>query len=128
MRYKTKREAAEAWVREFNAFPTEMIRELMDNSPECWHEVTVVDEEDCFDGYLPMWGTMWQFDDWADNGWFEFEDGIQAMSKCGFRVYEHEDYGYFFGIEGAGYNFYEAHWIPLYQARGLHWHEEEEIA
>lgn len=29
------------------------------------------------------------------------------------------------GIDGAGYDFYEAHWIPLYEARGLHWHEGE---
>ena len=34
--------------------------------------------------------------------------------------------GYFFGIDGAGYSFYEEHWIPLYKARGLQWHKENE--
>lgn len=29
------------------------------------------------------------------------------------------------GIDGAGYNFYEAHWLPLYNARGLQWHDTE---
>ena len=37
-------------------------------------------------------------------------------------TYESEDYQYIFGINGAGYDFYEQHWIPLYDARGLHWH------
>ena len=75
---------------------------------------------------LPIWGTMWSFGDSCDNYWLENENGIQAMSECGFRIYEHEEFGYFFGIDGAGYDFYEAHWVPLYKARGLKWHDEKE--
>ena len=45
------------------------------------------------------------------------------MSRCGFRIYESEEFGYFFGIDGAGYSFYDEHWVPLYRARGLHWHD-----
>lgn len=48
------------------------------------------------------------------------------MADCGFRIYEQEDLGYVFGIDGAGYDFYSEHWIPLYKARGLHWHKEED--
>lgn len=77
------------------------------------------------DDYLPMWGTMWQFGDSTDDYWLEELNGIELMSECGFRIYEHPEWGYFFGIDGAGYSFYEAHWIPLYKARGLHWHEME---
>ena len=51
---------------------------------------------------------------------------MQIMANCGFRIYESEDYGYIFGIDGAGYDFYEAHWIPLYKAIGLKWHDNEE--
>ena len=47
------------------------------------------------------------------------------MSNCGFRIYESEEFGYFFGIDGAGYDFYESHWEPLYKARGLHWHDPQ---
>ena len=47
------------------------------------------------------------------------------MIECGFVVCESIDYGYFFGIDGGGYDFYNAHWLPLYKARGLQWHEEE---
>lgn len=84
-------------------------------------------EEDDFeierDGDLPMWGTMFSFRDPCDNWWLEEGDGIAVMSRCGFRVFESEEFGYFFGIDGAGYDFYESHWIPLYRARGLHWHD-----
>ena len=50
------------------------------------------------------------------------------LFRSGFRIYESEEFGYFFGIDGAGYNFYDSHWIPLYDARGLKWHREEESA
>ncbi len=72
---------------------------------------------------LPMWGTLWMFGDSADDWWLEEDDGIKKMSECGFRIYKSEEFGYFFGIDGAGYDFYEAHWIPLYKARGLKWHD-----
>ena len=77
------------------------------------------------DDYLPMWGTMWSFGDSCDDLWLEEDNGIKLMSECGFRIYKNEEFGYFFGIDGAGYNFYESHWIPLYKARGLQWHETE---
>ena len=77
------------------------------------------------DGGLPMWGWLWNFGDSADDYWLEELDGIRLMSQCGFRIYEHEEFGYFFGIDGAGYDFYESHWMPLYRARGLQWHDPE---
>ena len=85
-------------------------------------DLTVVVEDQ-----FPMWSTMWAFNDTADNDWLDGkfgEDGKQLMADCGFRIYESEDYGYVFGINGAGYDFYECHWIPLYKARGLKWHKE----
>lgn len=168
----TVREAAEEWVREFNAIQQGMIGKLMAYDPDEWQEVTqpkagdrvyvyevpeeldtqehggeirsydeeselycielddgkmVSAEESDFDverdGELPMWGTMWSFGDSCDDWWTEENGGIRIMSGCGFRIYEHEEFGYFFGIDGAGYDFYEAHWVPLYRARGLQWHD-----
>lgn len=78
-----------------------------------------------YDGSLPMWGTMWSFGDSADDWWLSDDCGIRLMSECGFRIFESDEFGYFFGIDGAGYDFYEAHWEPLYKARGLRWHSEE---
>ena len=77
-----------------------------------------------YDGVLPMWGWMWQFSDSCDDWWLEERDGIEKMSECGFRVYVHDEFGYFFGIDSCGYSFFEAHWEPLYKARGLRWHNE----
>ena len=68
---------------------------------------------------------MWSFGDSCDDWWLEEKDGIKIMSECGFRIYESYEFGYFFGIDGAGYDFYESHWIPLYKARGLQWHKTE---
>lgn len=96
----------------------------LDNSEE--DAVLSTDEFDVErDSFLPMWGTLWAFDEGIDNWWLEEKGGLQMMADCGFRIYEQEDYEYIFGIDGAGYDFYEQHWIPLYKARGLHWHDEE---
>lgn len=76
------------------------------------------------DDDLPMWSWMWAFSNYSDNFWLE-NYGLQIMTDCGFRIYEQEDYKFIFGIDGAGYDFYEQHWIPLYKARGLKWHKEE---
>ena len=74
---------------------------------------------------LPTWGTMWSFGDGCDDHWLAEMGGVQTLSDHGFRIYEHDEFGYFFGIDGAGYNFYEQHWLPLYDARGLQWHDKE---
>ena len=79
------------------------------------------------DDGLPMWGTMWQMTDICDQDWLEEDDGIRILSECGFRVYESDEFGYFFGIDAAGFDFYEAFWIPLYKARGLQWHDPETV-
>lgn len=86
-------------------------------------EISQDDFEVQHDGFLPMWGTMWTFGDSCDDWWLEEKSGLQAMADCGFRIYESDDFGYIFGIDGAGYDFYEAHWMPLYRARGLQWHD-----
>lgn len=126
MIFTTKKDAVAAWVREFNAIPTEVVIKLWEASGyEDFREVTDRIDEDAEP--FPMWGTMWQFGDSIDEDWLDGqsgEDGIQIMSDLGFRIYESEDFGHVFGIDGAGYDFYEQHWIPLYEARGLHWHNE----
>ena len=119
-------EAAHEFVREMNAIPQDMIAKLMTIDPDDWSEVTVFDDDgDYYRDVLPMWGTMWSFGDSLDDYWLEEMRGIEAMSKCGFRIYYNEEWGYFFGIDGAGYDFYEAHWCPLYRARGLKWHDPD---
>ena len=169
MKYDTIKEAAQAWVREFNTIPISILEKLLEINPDELQEITppavgdrvyvynppagenegeiIRREDDLYtielddgttcvlesgefdvqhDDFLPMWGTLWAFWDSVDNWWLEEHGGLQAMADCGFRIYEQEDYEYVFGIDGAGYDFYSEHWIPLYKARGLHWHKEEE--
>ena len=175
MAYKTYREAAQAWVNQFNAIPNGLIEKLVRNDPEEVREITppgvgdhvyiytgehseeygeIVDssqsDDDMYvieldgsgekimlrtdefdvehDGFLPMWGWVWTFGDHIDEEWANGEylgSHLQEMADCGLRIYEQEDLGIFFGIDGCGYDFYESHWIPLYKARGLQWHSKE---
>ena len=125
MMFYTIREAATEWVYGFNAVPTAVVEKLMRLDPDDVREITP-GERDEDANYLPRWGTMWSFGDSADDYWLEEEDGLELMAECGFRIYEQEDFGYLFGIDGAGYSFMDEHWIPLYKARGLRWHEKEE--
>jgi len=88
----------------------------------------VIDRENFeveYETMLPMWSTLWMFGESIDDWWLENCNGVQAMSECGFRIYEHDEFGYVFGIDGAGYDFLDAHWIPLYNKRGLHWHDPD---
>lgn len=119
-------EAATKMVAEFNRIQTSMIQKLMDYEPDAWQEVTPITGE-CPEefGCLPMNWMMWSFNDPVDTLWLEKCDGLRKMAECGFRVYKNDEFGYFFGIDGCGYSFYEAHWIPLYKARGLRWHDED---
>ena len=140
----TTKEAAQEWVNGFNAIQQSMIKKLMRFEPDDWSEITkpaggsrahvyaercngvIVEPGDFeieFDERLPMWGTMWSFSHPCDIRWLEEGDGIEIMSRYGFRIYESAEFGVFFGIDGAGYDFYDKHWIPLYEARGLKWHE-----
>ena len=112
--------ATEEWIKEFNSIPQEIVMKLFEAGDDIV-EITPPIEADR-DTFLPMWGWMWSFNIELDNLWLEDKKNLQAMADCGFRIYEQEDYGFIFGIDGMGYDFYEAHWIPLYKARGLMWH------
>ena len=123
---KTIEEATREWVKGFNCIPTNMIADLWREYPDDWAEITpelhIDGDEQAYSDFLPMSNAMYSFDDYADIRWLDTEQGLIAMAECGFRIYESENYGRFFGIDGAGYDFMDAHWIPLYKVRGLHWH------
>lgn len=77
-----------------------------------------------FYGWLPMWSTLWTFSESLDEDWTL--RNLDKVAECGFRIYQDDETGdVYLGIDGAGYDFYEAHWEPLYEARGLQWHSEE---
>jgi len=119
---KTIKSATEDWVMSFDSVPQNIVVKLFEAGDEIVEVTPPRKDNDEYDSFLPMWGTMWSFGDSADRWWIEQEENLQKMADCGFRIYEQEDYGYIFGIDGMGYDFYEAHWIPLYKACGLQWH------
>lgn len=87
-------------------------------------DLEIIDKE----SWLPIWSTLWSFGEHIDEEWLTgkyCEPHLQEMADLGFRIYQTEDFGVVFGIDGAGYDFFEAHWEPLYRLRGLQWHEKE---
>ena len=119
----TVKEAADKWISRFSVIPKSLIEKAysygkFNDIEEITPTANNNGKTDTTDNFLPMWGTMWMFKEYVDVCWLNEEGGLQHMADCGFRVYEIEE-GYIFGIDGAGYDFYESHWIPLYKARGL---------
>ncbi len=148
MKYTTLDEAVHAWVAEFNAIPYTLLEKaypgfeddgvttlVMDRyCANCGNEFGTENEDgdtvcdrcghgvdgwDTLDRW-PMWSTLWTFGSRFDEEWARTH--LDEMRRCGFWVYESDELGLFFGINGAGYDFYEAHWTALYRARGLRWH------
>lgn len=77
------------------------------------------DELCCLDS-IPMWSTLW-----ALYGEPDYSE-IAMYNDCGISVYRTESDDYYIGINGCGYDFYEAHWLPLYRKMGICWHTTEE--
>jgi hypothetical protein len=48
--------------------------------------------------------------------------GTQEVGETGISAFE-IDGELVLGVNGAGYDFYENHWIPLYLALGYQWHD-----
>jgi hypothetical protein len=135
-----KNESVRKWVSEFNQVPQMLIKkaypcldevEILVTEKECTecggnpteeNTCEQCDGNDFVERYgLPMWGTMWTFCDSSDERWAE--NNLEKMRECGFFVYQSDELGLFFGIDGAGYDFFADHWGPLYDARGLRWHK-----
>ena len=146
----TIKEATQEWVRGFNAIPQQLIEkaypnldglEILVTERECGYcgntefeenedqELICSSCENKSEEYaqetydLPMWGTMWTFEESMDDDWVK--ENLETIRECGLWVYESDELGIIIGINGAGYDFYENHWMPLYNARGLKWHSEQ---
>ncbi|MCY7861110.1 hypothetical protein MOD67_13875 [Bacillus licheniformis] len=148
MKKMTLKQAVQKWVSEFNQIPQSLIVkaypmiediEILSTPKVCGccgsadigeygngelYCLSCGGTDDITNKYgLPMWGYMWTFKDSFDVEWAK--ENIDKMADCGFWVYQSDELGLFFGIDGAGYDFYESHWIPLYKATGLKWHSED---
>ena len=79
-----------------------------------------------FSSWFSMSKSLWTLPNSFDEEWVKSH--IKEVAKCGFRIFEDEaTCDIYLGIDGYGYDFYEKHWIPLYKARGLHWHDTDKF-
>lgn len=116
-------QATQKWVSQFNEIPTdvvEIVKSFAKKNGDVFEKIAG-DEPEYGSYGLPSWGYMWTFDDWTDREWAL--NNLEAMAACGFIVYKSDHLGIVFGVDGGGYDFYDEHWMPLYKARGLKWHE-----
>lgn len=69
----------------------------------------------------PTFGYLYEFD--SDYGWSAAD--LEAAASAGFKILWNEDsdvvLGPMLGINGGGYNFFDAHWIPLFLSRDTEW-------
>lgn len=72
-----------------------------------------------------MWSTLFEAKDNTIKDWI-LENYEKIITEAGFTIIdlskENEgeyETGVFLGVNGAGYDFYEAHWIPLYKIFGV---------
>lgn len=68
----------------------------------------------CDKNWYPMWGTVFGCDEfWVDSEY----SNVDKLYELGIGVISN-DYGDYLFIAGAGYDFYEEHWIPLFKMIG----------
>lgn len=90
--------------------------------PSCERECEVYAEGP--DDWPAMWGTIFSPGDPMDRYWIE--NNAELVGECGFVVYTSDETEILLAVDGAGYDFYEAHWTPLYRARGFTWHVDHD--
>lgn len=97
----------EEWVdRRFNFIQLSVYEELTDNC--LWDYIRETEDEGC-ENY-PMWGTVFEWRSQSDASYF-----ADKAVEVGFGIIEGlESFNTTLFIEGAGYSFFGAHWIPLY--------------
>jgi len=112
--------ACKEWVKDFSLIPTSLIKKAYKNCPE---ELLLLSSKESEFDYPCGWGWMFKANDMTDERWIR--ENIEKVEECGFLVYESCECGILLGIDGLGYDFYKAHWIPLYKARGFEFDNEE---
>jgi hypothetical protein len=120
----TLEEAVKFWIeRDFSNIPTELIKKAFKNN---YDELELLSKDYPELDYPAGWGTMFHPECSLDEEWIR--ENIKEVADCGFLVYYSDETGILLGVDGCGYSFWDAHWIPLYLKRGLHWHEKEKAA
>ncbi len=119
----TKKEAVQRMVDQFSSIPQEWVQTMAEKNSDEFYGI--------------MWGTMWIVNDHVDirriekllksvNDEDDEMNGYQEIGDTGIYAFNIAD-KLVLGINGAGYDFFEDHWTPLYETLGYKWHAEETI-
>ena len=101
-------------IRDFDAIPVALFQRLQDlGDYDAITEITIPEDEA---GFNPLHNVLYAAPDCLWDEWIS-ENAQRLYDVCGLRVFHNEETGYMLGIDGAGYSFAEAHWIPLYKMR-----------
>lgn len=74
--------------------------------------------------HVPMWDTAFAPSDVFVERWID--EHREEVAELGFTIIENAEKGLLLlGIDGAGCDFYDMYWEPLYDAIGMQWHDEE---
>lgn len=103
----------------------ESVEDLTDeNWQECEEFLSYVENSSEYENYkygdfedsnYPMWGWVFACDSfWTDSDYMN----VDKLHRLGFGVCEDMEGNQYLFISGAGYDFYDAHWIPLFKAIG----------
>lgn len=129
--YKTKLECVECMMHEeFDFFPSGVVTDQLDFFGR-WEFYGKLDEDEaenygCEYGYVdvPMWST-WFIPSDSFHERFIMENPETVMD-CGFTIIVHDGEFFGLGVDGAGYSFRDTHFMRLYDAQDLKWHDEEQ--
>lgn len=120
--YSTEAECTRCWVNEgFEQIPERLV---LNHTNFFEHfEFFGIDNDTDEYSYVeaPMWSMYFMPNASLDARWIT--DNAEAIARLGFTVIYEDGELFALGIDGAGYDFYEAHWIPLYGLRGFQWHD-----
>ena len=119
--YKTETECARCWISEdFENIPADLVLGQSDFFVS-WTFYGLDDAGEYAPVDVPMWGTFFMPKTSLDADWLA--DNAESVASLGFTLIYRDGDFWGLGIDGAGYDFYEAHWLPLYRLRGFRWHD-----
>ena len=113
----TLEQAVNKWLKDFSSIPTMLVQRAYADDPD---SLILLTSEYPDLGWPSGWGWMYSPDDACDERWIE--SNIDKVERCGFLVYQSEEFDILLGICGCGYDFIQEHWLPLYKIRGMNWH------
>jgi hypothetical protein len=122
----TLEEAVQRFMKDFSCIPASLLIDAYKDNPyelECLNSPEFL-EETYIESWPAMWGTLFKADDHTDEVWIR--NNIDKIEEIGLLVYDCKHCGILIGMNSAGHSFLDSYWLPLYRARQLNWHSENE--